>query len=411
MPVNFSELFSNHWIVVIFGLLMAFVITWVAIPPIVYTARLKNMGAAPNGRTSHENIIPTLGGIAVFAGFVVSTVIFAGSYFKYELQYIISGLIIVFFIGIKDDITITDPWKKMAGQIISVAIIAVLADIRINNFYGLFEIYRIPYIPSVLFTIFVFLTIINGFNLIDGIDGLATGIGILTSTVFGFWFLMTENIALTILSFSLAGSLSAFFYFNVFSVKNKLFLGDTGSLVIGFVIAVLACSFLQNDTAVTGTGYIQSAPAVAIGILIVPLFDTLRVFVIRLFQGKSPFTADRQHLHHHILKLGITHLQATLILISANLVFIALSYSLQGIGIIRLTVVILGLATLMSYILHVLVKKKTSEKFNTEYVVEGTWTRKIRRKALGKTRHINNIILSYPEKVTSDINEKHLQIK
>jgi len=409
MPFNLSEIFSLNWIAVILGILTAFTTTWFIIPSIVHTSRLKNLGATSNGRTSHKNTIPNLGGIAVYAGFVISAVIFAGKLFESELVYIICGLTIVLFLGIKDDILVVNPWKKLAGQIIATGIIVVLSDIRIENFYGLFGITQIPYIVSILFTVFVLLLIINGFNLIDGIDGLAAGIGILTSSVFGIWFWMTGNIDYTVLSLSFCGSLMAFFYFNVFSSKNKLFLGDTGSLVTGFILGIFACRFLQLDMNITGNLYIQSAPAVVIGVLIIPLFDTLRVFVLRLAQGKSPFKADRQHIHHRLLQLGITHLQATLMMIAVNLVFIALCYILQGIGIIRLTVIVFGLASLMSYCLVLITKKKTFERINADYVVEGTWTRKIRKRTSGRTRHINNITLHYPEKAIADVDELHLQ--
>jgi UDP-N-acetylmuramyl pentapeptide phosphotransferase/UDP-N-acetylglucosamine-1-phosphate transferase len=238
--------------------------------------------------------------------------------------------------GVKDDILIIDPLKKFAGQIFAIVLVAFFADIRITNLYGLFNIEQLPYIVSLLLTFFVYIVIINSFNLIDGIDGLAAGTGILTSSIFGIWFWLNGNIAYTIFSFSITGSLLAFFYFNVFSKNNKLFLGDSGSLIIGLVIGVLTCRFLQPDSPGNGFGYIQSAPAVAIGILIVPLFDTFRVFILRIIQGKSPFVADKQHLHHCLLQLGNTHLQATLILLSVNLIFIVLSYLLQGIGIVWL---------------------------------------------------------------------------
>jgi UDP-GlcNAc:undecaprenyl-phosphate/decaprenyl-phosphate GlcNAc-1-phosphate transferase len=404
VPVLISEIFSHHWIVIILGLLVAFSTTWFTIPSIVNTSRLKNLCAVSNGRTSHKSPVPNLGGIAVFGGFVFAAVIFGGTYFKSELQYILCGLTIIFFLGIKDDILIIDPWKKLIGQILAIGIVAVFADIRIIDLHGFFGINKIPYTISVLFTIFSFLVIINGFNLIDGIDGLASGIGIVTSFVFGIWFWKTRNIDYAILCFSLAGSLLAFFYFNVFGKKNKLFLGDTGSLVIGFVLAISANRFTQLDTMANGVLYIQSAPAVVIGILILPLFDTLRVFIIRLIQGKSPFTADRQHIHHHLLQLGITHLQATLILISANLVFVALCYFLQGIGIIRLSIVILGLASLMSYILSIIARKKAKKRIYVEYVLDGTRGRKVRKYAFGRTRHINNITVHYPEKVTTEVN-------
>ena len=347
------------------GFLMAFGITWFSVPSIVNIARLKGLCSIPNGRTSHISATPNLGGIAVFIALVLSTVIFAGTYFKFELKYIISGLVVVFFIGIKDDILIIDPYKKIAGQIFAVILIAVFAGIRITSLYGLFNIGQLPYVASILLTVFVFIVIINGFNLIDGIDGLASGIGILTSSVFGIWFLINGHMACTILSFSFVGTLTAFFYFNVFGKKNKIFLGDTGSMITGFVIGVLACRFLQLELVSEGVTKIPSAPTVVCGILIVPLFDSLRVFILRIIQGKSPFKADRQHIHHCLLQLGCSHLQATLMLISVNLFFIILSYLLRGIGIILLMGVILSLASLMSHILLIYAKERSRKEIDS----------------------------------------------
>ncbi len=337
---------------------MAFVMTWFIIPSVVGISRMKNLCSVPNGRTSHTNAIPNLGGIAVFIGLVLATVIFAGNQFIFELKYILSGLIIVFFVGIKDDILIIDPYKKLAGQIFAIVLIAVFADIRINSLYGLFGISQIPYIPSILLTVFVFIVIINGFNLIDGIDGLASGIGILISAVFGIWFAVSGHYACAIMSFSFVGALMSFFWFNVFSKENKIFLGDTGSMLTGFVIGILACRMLRFDLSAPGTAYFESAPAVVFGVLVVPLFDSLRVFSLRVKQGRSPFKADRQHLHHRLLETGCTHLQATLIMIAVNVFFIILSFALQNIGIIWLMVVILGLASLMSYVLVLQARKK-----------------------------------------------------
>lgn len=362
-PVSIYSIPVAHWMLIILGLLMAFGITWVIIPSIVNVSRSKSLCATPNGRTSHAGSTPTLGGIAVFIGLLLSTVIVAGTHNIFELRYIIAGLIIVFFLGIKDDILIIDPYKKLAGQILAALLIAVFADIRITSLYGLFYIHELPYIASILLTVFVFIVIINGFNLIDGIDGLASGIGILTASVFGTWFWITGNIAYTIFSFAFVGSLTAFFCFNVFGKTNKIFLGDTGSLVTGFVMGVLACRFLQLELVTRGVTDIPSAPTVVCGILIVPLFDSLRVFILRIVHGKSPFKADRRHLHHRLLQLKFTHLQATMILISVNLFFIVLSYLLRGIGIIWLMGVIVGLASLMSYILVTIVKKRNKKAF------------------------------------------------
>ena len=348
LPVYLASIFIPNWVLIILVFSMAFVLTWFIIPSVVNISRLKNLCETPNGRTSHTSSTPNLGGLAVFVALILSTVIFAGTFFKFELMYIYSGLMIVLFVGIKDDIMIIAPMKKLTGQVFAVILIAVFAGIRITNLYGLFHVEQLPYVASILLTVFVFIVIINGFNLIDGIDGLASGIGILTSTVFGIWFWMTGNIGYAIFSFSFVGTLAAFFRFNVFSKTNKIFLGDTGSLLTGFVVGVLACRFLQLELVAQGTTFIESAPTVVFGILVIPLFDSLRVFILRVKQGKSPFKADRQHIHHCLLQLGYTHLQATLVLISVNLFFIVISYSLRGIGIIWLMGLILGLACIMS---------------------------------------------------------------
>lgn len=363
--LNITSLFLPVWTLLVLGFLMAFAITWYTIPSIVTIARMKNLCSEPNGRTSHMAITPNLGGIAIFIGFVLSTVIFAGDFFHFELKYIIAGSIIVFFIGIKDDILIIAPMKKLAGQIFAAGLVAVLADIRINDLYGLFYIHQLPYLVSIFLTIFVFIVIINGFNLIDGIDGLASGIGIVTASVLGIWFWVSGNQGYTILSFSLVGTLSAFFYFNVFDKKNKIFLGDTGSLVTGFVISILACRFLQFQLVADDLAVIESAPAIIFGVLVIPLFDSLRVFILRIKNGRSPFKADRQHLHHHLLGLGCTHLQATSILISVNLFFIGLSFYFDRIGIIWLMVLILGTASLLASLLVRLATRKRREKMDS----------------------------------------------
>jgi UDP-N-acetylmuramyl pentapeptide phosphotransferase/UDP-N-acetylglucosamine-1-phosphate transferase len=353
-----------RWILIGLGFSMAFGITYYTIPSIVYISRSKNLCSCPNGRTSHTKITPTLGGIAIFIGLILTTVIFAGSYFIYELKYIIAAMIIVFFVGVKDDILIIDPMKKLAGQIIAIILITVFADIRITNLFGLFQITQLPYLASILLTIFVFVVVINGFNLIDGIDGLAAGIGILSSSVFGAWFWLTGNVAYAVLSFAFVGSLSAFFLYNVFGTTNKIFLGDTGSLLTGLVVGILACRFMQQELVTRGAEYISSTPAFVISILIIPLFDSLRVFIIRIYQGKSPFKADRQHIHHYMLQLGYTHLQSTLILILVNQFFIVLSFFLRDLGIIWLTAVILSLACLLTSIVVTLAKERSRKTFD-----------------------------------------------
>jgi len=291
-------------------------------------------------------------------------VIFAGNQFSFELKYIITGLIIVFFVGIKDDILVIDPFKKLAGQIFAAILIAVFADIRITSLFGLFHITDLPYFASILLTVFVFIVVTNGFNLIDGIDGLASGVGILTSSVFGIWFWTTGNVAYSVFSFSFVGALAAFFGFNVFGKTNKIFLGDTGSIVTGFAVGIMACRFLQLELVSSEAFAVESAPAVTFGVLVIPLFDSLRVFFLRIWQGSSPFRADRQHIHHRILQMGYSHLHATIILVTVNIFFIAFSYSLRNIGVFWLTFLIVGMAVLMSSLLAANAIKREKQDIN-----------------------------------------------
>jgi UDP-GlcNAc:undecaprenyl-phosphate GlcNAc-1-phosphate transferase len=345
------------WLVLLGGFLAAFFITYIVIPSIVKVSHLKGLFDEPNHRTSHLGNIPTLGGVGVFIGWILTITIFSGSGINHELKYIIGSLLILFFIGIKDDVLIVDPKKKLVAQILAAGIIAILGDIRISNFHDIFGTGHISYYTSVLFTIFFVVVIINGFNLIDGIDGLSSGVGIVVSLFYSIWFVFSGYSTYSIMSFALTGSLLAFFLFNVFGKENKIFLGDTGSLIIGLIIAVFTIRFLEYELSVKGKMYIDSPPAMAFGILIVPLFDTLRMIFIRLSQGRSPFHADKQHIHHLLLELGNSHFHATLIILTVNIGFIGICLLLQSLGTVWLFILLLILATLLSYIPIILVKK------------------------------------------------------
>ncbi len=174
--------------------------------------------------------------------------------------------------------------------------------------------------------------IINAFNLIDGIDGLASGLAILAATTFGCWFFIKGNIQFAILSFALTGSLSGFFIYNVFGNKNKLFMGDTGSLIIGLVISTLVVYFNEFNIDKTALYAIGAAPSVSFAIIIIPLIDTLRVMTIRIAQGKSPFSPDNSHIHHKLLELVNSHIKVTLIFITANVFLIAFALLLNRIS-------------------------------------------------------------------------------
>ena len=356
------EVFLPPYVLIGISILFSFLVTAVAIPSIVRVSIVRNLMANPNGRTSHFNPTPNLGGVAIFAGVIVSSVVFTGITTAHELKYIIAAMLIIFFVGLKDDLVPLVAYKKFLGQSIAILFILVPGDFHLASLHGLFGIEELSYPLSLIVTYILFLALINSFNLIDGIDGLASGVGILTSLFFGFIFLLDNHLAYAVMSFILASSLIAFFYFNVFSVKNKIFLGDTGAMLIGLLLAIFAVRFLnfENDTLFLSQS--QSGMAVILCVLIVPIFDTARVFILRILRGQSPFEADRTHIHHRLLELSGTHLKATSIILIVNVIFIAMALLLRNINTLVLILITLVLASVLSVIPVYLIKKKSSSR-------------------------------------------------
>ena len=250
-------------------------------------------------------------------------------------------------------------YKKFLGQSLAILFILVPGDFHLTSLQGLFGINELPYLLSLAVTYVLFLALINSLNLIDGIDGLSSGIGILTSLFFGTVFLMDNHLAYAVMSFILASSLAAFFYFNVFSKSNKIFLGDTGAMLIGLILAIFAVRFLNFESNSLFLSQSKSAPAILLCVLIIPLFDTARVVILRIIRGRSPFEADRTHIHHRLLDLSGSHLKTTAIILTVNIIFIAMGLILRNIDTELLIVITLGLATVLSFIPIYLKKGKS----------------------------------------------------
>lgn len=318
---------SQYQIILTF--LTSLTICYMAIPSIIKVAEIKLLYDEPCDRKRHLNKIPTLGGIAIFAGSIISITFWSNQGQIVELQYIIASLLILFFMGIKDDIVNLVAHKKLLGQLLAASTLVFLADIRLTSLYGLFEIYHLSYSASAVLSLFAIIGITNAFNLIDGIDLLAASIGSLVATTFGVWFYLADHIQYSIVSFSLLGSLIAFANFN--RPPAKIFMGDTGSLVLGLIASVLAIKFIEFNRSFTGNpNYkILSVPAVAISVLIIPIFDTCRVFLLRVLQGKSPLAPDRNHLHHILTDIGYSHPKSTGILILINISILFITYRMQ----------------------------------------------------------------------------------
>lgn len=321
---EYLQLLSNKEFQIIVSFIVSIVVTITAIPVIINISKLKDLMAEIELRSSHEELTPTLGGVAIFAATLISYFIWDNPNEGHEIHLAVAVLIILFFLGIKDDILILSPKKKLFIQIAASLLLITFGDLRISTFYGLLGINHIPYIISIAFTLFIIIAIINAINLLDGIDGLAGTVGFVASAIFAYLFYSLGLFALATLALSLAGSLVGFLRFN-WSTKNKIFMGDTGSMILGFLLAFFAVKYIVfNSSYVYDPRLVKDAPILTIIILLLPLFDTLRMFIIRISTGVSPFKGDRKHLHHVLIDNGFSHFGATMILIAFNLSVLAL---------------------------------------------------------------------------------------
>jgi UDP-N-acetylmuramyl pentapeptide phosphotransferase/UDP-N-acetylglucosamine-1-phosphate transferase len=337
----------------------AAIISLIAIPSIIRVAYLKHLYDEPDDRKTHERVIPTLGGLAIFAGFTIAYSLFVPTHGNIDFKYIIAAILIIFFIGIKDDILITVPLKKLLGQLLAVSIVVVIGGVRLTSMYGLFGIFEIDEIWGVSLTIFTLLTIMNGFNLIDGVNWLSGGVGVVVSASFGLWFYLNGFETETVMCLSLMGALFGFLWFN--KTPAQIFMGDTGSLIIGLITGIMCVKFIELNSDATEV-YFNSVPLIAFGVLIVPLFDTLRVFTWRLLKGKSPLHPDRNHIHHRLLEVGLNHMQTSLLIMFTNILFVVMVYFAQGIGSIPLLLLELFVAAVLSYIPSIILRKKHSNE-------------------------------------------------
>lgn len=312
-----------------FGFLTSFFVVLLATPSLIKVAKLKHLVDEPSeDRKLHTRSVPTIGGITIFGGILFSYALWFPNEYSYvqhsliNFKTVIASLILLFFVGVKDDIIGTAPMKKLAAHFIVGFIIVIMANIRIQSMHGIFGMNELDLWQSYTLSIFTYIVIVNAYNLIDGLDGLAGGIGLISSLSFGFLFAYSENIPLALLSFVLSGALSAFLIFN-FS-PARIFMGDSGSLIIGAIISILVINAI-NIPVNKIPQLIQNTnlPILVIGILVYPLTDTIRAFTLRAFKGISPFTADKNHIHHKFIEVGFNHRKTVISLYLYNIYIIA----------------------------------------------------------------------------------------
>ena len=335
---------------IILSISTAFLITFLTIPIVISVVNKneKLLDKPSSDRASHKISVPTFGGIAIFCGILFSIIFWINLAEYTVLQPLLSALLIVFFIGMVDDLISLSPFKKLVGQLLAITIVVYFSDLRITSMYGIFTIHELPYWVSLLLTAFTMVVITNAYNLIDGLDGLAASVGIVMSFCFGLLFLINNQFEYVFLSWSLTGALLAFLRFNFHPAK--IFMGDTGSLVIGFLLSVFAVSIVESNIKYEVFDFDAKGSALAIAILIVPLFDALRVFIIRVSKGVSPLSPDRNHIHHNLSDLGYGHRRTSLYICLANLFFIGVVVMIRDLGVNYILLIILLLAIILSMI-------------------------------------------------------------
>jgi UDP-N-acetylmuramyl pentapeptide phosphotransferase/UDP-N-acetylglucosamine-1-phosphate transferase len=285
------------------------------------------------------------------------------------LQFTIVGVFIILIIGFVDDLIDIKPSWKLLGELVAAFFLIVVSDVRLSHLHGFLGINEISIGWSYLLSFFVFVVIINALNLIDGVDGLASGLGILYCLFFAIYFELTANVNLAISGFAMSGSLFVFLLYNVFGGKRKIFMGDSGSLLLGYMITLYVFEFCEMNAykSIPEQFQMSAAPAVAICVLSIPLFDTLRVMLTRIKKGVSPFHPDKNHIHHLLLKTGLKHRQVTFVLLIVSICFIALGIIGRQWKIGILVIIAFSIASILTYILWRSVDNKVYSKINKKF--------------------------------------------
>jgi UDP-N-acetylmuramyl pentapeptide phosphotransferase/UDP-N-acetylglucosamine-1-phosphate transferase len=336
----------------------SFVICFLIIPVIIKYSLEKNLVDIPGRRKIHKKITPSMGGIAIFLGFIIASIIWIDLYQLKEVRFVPMALFIVFFVGVRDDLVPLRPVMKVLGQVMAACLLIFLFDLRLRSLYGLLGIYDIPFIVSFVITTFTIIVVTNSFNLIDGLDGLAGTLASVTLTAFGISFFLIDDIVFATLSFGMLGAVIAFLFFNW--QPSKIFMGDTGALVIGMMLSILAIHFIDSHHALPdGHPYkFDAGISGAVCFIIVPLADTLRIFILRLTRKQSPFKPDKSHIHHNFVRLGFSHGGSTIFLSLIQLGFILLGFFGRNLNDNYLLLAIFILCVFLSIAMDKVMEKK-----------------------------------------------------
>lgn len=361
------NLMNGQFTYALICMITAFVVTLLTIPPVIRLLKRLHWLDLPNARKEHVQPIPTMGGLAIFAGMMAALVLwfpFANNVIQLCFFFSLLGLLAL---GVLDDRLDLSARYKFAVQTGLASLIA-LSGVRIESFGGFLGIYDLSLSAQYTITILAIVGITNAFNLIDGIDGLAGGLGFMSLVTLGLFMTLTGDSGTALICFALAGGLLAFLYFNL--NPARIFMGDTGSLILGFVIAVTGIRFMQfNDH--SASPMVPHAPTFVLGLTLIPVFDTLRVFATRIWKGRSPFSADKTHIHHLLTNQGFTHGFAARVICVAHALVLLESYWLRNTPMEMAVAMLFSLMMLITLILKNLGRFRVFENYRANKTVAG----------------------------------------
>ena len=335
---------------IIFVAISSFFMTLFGMPTLIKVAKLKQLVDEPGeDRKIHHRSVPTIGGVMIFISVFFNVLFWAGligvdaSFDASAQPMTLACLVLIFFMGLKDDIIGMSPSKKLLVHLFIGLALTTISEYRIESFGGLFGVYELPESLSIIFSIFVYIVIVNAWNLIDGLDGLAAGFTVIAMSAFTFWFLSVGAMSEALLSIATAGTLLGFLVFNF--APARIFMGDCGSLFVGVIGYVLATSVIATPIeAIPDHLLLVSKEVLVMGILSYPLVDTLRVFILRAARGISPFHPDRNHLHHRLMMQFGTHRKTAISVYAYSIAMILLAFSTPYLrGILPLEILFFGL--------------------------------------------------------------------
>lgn len=318
--------------------LLSLILGSVSIPIILDFCKRKRLYDIPNERKVHKNAIPRLGGVVFFPNMLIALAMvmlmmnpLLGNHTHYlnlwTFNFLIS-LIIIYLTGLADDLIGLNAKIKFCAQIIA-ATFMPLSGLCINNLYGLFGIHELSFLPSALLTVFTMVFIMNAINMIDGIDGLAASLSFVALCGFLFCFYKEGMDIYCTLIAGVMGGLLAFLYFNMFGEHDKnrkIFMGDSGSLTLGFILSFLSVKF--SSLTLHGLPFYLNGLIVPVTLLLVPIFDTIRVIIVRTRHRLHLFKADKNHIHHKLMRAGLTQHQTLCVIISVSIAYVVINFLL-----------------------------------------------------------------------------------